>query len=203
MSWISVLLAQAPYGGLFVLIILGGVGLPFPEDATLILCGVLIATEVVRPAPALLLVYSGLLATDVFLHLLGKKYGQMIVEHKRIRKIISPERFALLKEKFDRWGVVVILVGRHMLGLRAQIFLVSGVTKMPLLKFLMADAFSSLFTIAIMVGAGYVGGNSAAVLLKDVRRVEHIAVVVAVAVLTAYVLYRYVRPGGRKPPREG
>jgi membrane protein DedA with SNARE-associated domain len=41
------------YIGIFLLLILGGIGLPFPEDATLILCGFLIAHDIIRLIPAL------------------------------------------------------------------------------------------------------------------------------------------------------
>src|SRR4030066_1119859 len=79
-----------PYLVIFLLLILGGVGLPFPEDATLLLGGFLMAHYVIKPLPAFLVVYSGLLITDFSLYLVGKKYGRRVVEHKRFRKIISP-----------------------------------------------------------------------------------------------------------------
>ena len=49
-----------PYVGLFILLILGGLGLPFPEDATLILCGFLLFHGTVKPVPAFLAVLIGL-----------------------------------------------------------------------------------------------------------------------------------------------
>ena len=182
-----------PYLGMFVLLILGGVGLPFPEDATLIMCGLLISTQVVRPIPALLTVYAGLLIADLTLHFIGRKYGRQIVTHRRFRKIISPERLSYLEEKFNQRGVLFILMGRHFFGLRAQIFLVSGVMRMPSLKFLLADAFSSIFTIALMAGAGYLGGNSLGVLKRDLSRIEHIGILLLVTALIVYLLFRYFK----------
>src|SRR5512146_1081402 len=102
---------QFPYLGLFILLVLGGIGFPFPEDTTLILCGFLIYNSVVKPVPALLVVYGGLLITDVALYFVGKKYGRMIVTHKRFHRIISPERLSLLESKFNKRGVLVVLVG--------------------------------------------------------------------------------------------
>lgn len=89
---------QFPYLGMFSLLILGGVGLPFPEDATLILCGILISIQVVKPIPALLTVYAGLLMADLLLHLIGRKYERQIVTHRRFRKVISPERLTFSKK---------------------------------------------------------------------------------------------------------
>ena len=84
-------------------------------------------------------------------------------------------------------------MGRHFFGLRAQIFLVSGVMRMPSLKFLLADAFSSIFTIALMTGAGYLGGNSLGVLKRDLSRIEHIGILLLVTALIVYLLFRYFK----------
>ena len=181
------------YVGLFALLILGGIGLPFPEDATLILCGFLISLKAVRPLPAIIVVYSGLLAADLLLHLFGKKYGQRIVAHKNFRKIISPEKIQRIENKFNKYGLALILIGRHVVGLRAQLLIVSGVMKMPTYKFLVADAASSLFTILIMVGAGYVGGNSLNIIRKDLSRLEHVALLLIIIILTGYLISRYFR----------
>ena len=188
------LIEQFPYLGMFSLLILGGVGLPFPEDTTLILCGFLIASEVVKPIPALLTIYAGLLIADLILHFIGRKYGRQIVTQRRFRKLISPERLSFFEEKFNRRGILFILLGRHLAGLRAQIFLVSGVLKMPTLKFFLADAVSSLFTMGIMIGAGYLGGNSLEMLKRDLSRIEHLAIVLLVAALIVFLCYKYFKP---------
>ncbi len=189
-----------PYIGLFLLLLLGGVGLPIPEDTTLILCGFLISSLVIKPIPAVLTVYAGLLLSDLSLHFFGRKYGRQIVSHKRFRKWISPERLSLLEGKFNRRGVLIILLGRHLVGLRAQIFLVSGVLRMPTLKFLLADGISSVFTMGIMVGAGYLGGNSLRILRRDVTRLEHVGILLLIAALAVYLAFRYfktLKKGGR------
>jgi membrane protein DedA with SNARE-associated domain len=190
---ISTLVEHFPYIGLFLLLILGGIGFPFPEDTTLILCGFLISTHVVKPVPALLVVYAGLLITDFSLYFVGKKYGRMIVNHKRFHKIISPERLLMLETKFNKKGVFVILIGRHLVGLRAQIFLAAGVMRMSALKFIMADAFSSIFTMALMIGAGYMGGNSLEIIKRDITRIEHIGILLVIILLATYLLFKYVK----------
>ncbi len=193
MSEISSIIEHFPYLGLFLLLILGGIGFPFPEDTTLILCGFLISTHVIETIPALLVIYAGLLITDFSLYFVGKKYGRMIVNHKRFHKIISPERLSMLESKFNKRGVFVILIGRHLVGLRAQIFLAAGVMRMSALKFIMADAFSSLFTMALMIGAGYMGGNSLEIIKKDITRIEHIGILLVIILLTIYLFFRYFK----------
>lgn len=187
------LVDQFPYAGIFALLILGGIGFPFPEDTTLILTGFLIAQSIIKPIPTFLMVYSGLLITDFFLYWVGKKYGRMIVEHKRFRRIISPDRLSKLEEKFKKRDVWVILVGRHLLGLRAQIFLVAGVMRMSAIKFLVADAATALLTIALMGGIGYAGGSSIQILKKDLTKAEHVGVVVIVILIAGWFVFKYFK----------
>lgn len=182
-----------PYAGIFLLLVLGDIGLPFPEDATLILSGFLIAQKVTKLLPTLLVVYSGLLLTDFSLYWVGKKYGRSVIEHKRFRRILSAERLSRLEEKFRKWGIFVVFIGRHFLGLRAQIFLAAGVMKMPTLKFLMADAASAILTVTLMVGIGFWGGNRIQILEKDVKRMEYVGIVIIAILLTGWVVYRYFK----------
>lgn len=194
---VTALVDHFPYVGIFALLILGGIGLPFPEDATLILSGFLVAHGAITPLPTFLTVYAGLLASDFFLYLVGKKYGRMIVEHKKFRRIISHDRLLKLEEKFKKHDVGVILIGRHFLGLRAQIFLVAGVMRMSPVKFLIADATTALLTIAFMGWIGYEGGNSIQILKKDLTRIEHIAIIVLVILFACWIIFVYFK-GNKK-----
>jgi membrane protein DedA with SNARE-associated domain len=110
----------------------------------------------------------------------------MVVEHKRFHKVISPDRLLKLEEKFKKGDVWVILIGRHFLGLRAQIFLAAGVMRMPALRFMIADAATALLTIAFMGGIGYLGGNSVQILKKDISRIEHIAILVLIVLFAGW-----------------
>lgn len=190
---ISAIVEHFPYLGLFGLLIFGGLGLPFPEDTTLILCGFLIFTNVVKPLPALLVVYAGVLLTDLLLYGVGRKYGPIIVTHKRFHKMISMEKLTLLEEKFSRWGILVILFGRHLVGIRAQILLVAGVIRMPFLTFLASDACSASITIAFMVGAGYIGGNSYTIITTDTSRIGHVVVFLIVTCTALYFFLRHIK----------
>ncbi len=196
----SELIKHFPYLGLFVLLVLGGIGLPFPEDATLILCGFLIAHNLVRAIPAIIITYIGLLFADYFLYFVGRKYGRKIATHKRFHKILPPEKLAVIEDKFNKKGSLIILFGRHLLGLRAQLFITAGIMNMPALKFILLDAFTSIFTMALMIGAGYMGGNSLRVIKKDITRIEHVGILLIVVIFALYLVFRYLRQRGENIP---
>jgi len=189
----TLLIHQFPYLGLFLLLVLGTLGLPFPEDGILLLSGFLTAHHVIRPLPAFLVVYSGLLMTDFLLYSVGKKYGRMLVEHERFHKIITEDRLAKLEKKFKKWGALLVFFGRHLLGLRAQIFLVAGVTRMSWKKFLIVDGTSALFTITLWGGLGYLGGNSIQALRRDITNIEQIVMIILAILLGSVLLFKYFK----------
>ena len=82
MFQVSSIINHFPYVGLFLLLLLGEIGFPFPEDATLLLSGFLVAHGMTKLIPTLLVVYGGLLVTDFSLYLIGKNYGRRLFEHK-------------------------------------------------------------------------------------------------------------------------
>lgn len=87
-------------------------------------------------------------------------------------------------------GVGVILLGRHLVGLRSQIFLVAGILRMPRARFILADALSSVLTITIMVGAGYWGGSTLDLLKKDMEEAQHALLILIAIIAVALLIWR-------------
>lgn len=195
MSDVPGLVEHFHYIGLFILLVLGGMGLPFPEGITLMICGFLISNDVIRPIYALIVVLAGMLIGDFIIFYVGRKYGRMILTRKKFYKILSPAKLSILEDKFNKWGTLFIIIGRH---LGFHVFLVAGVMRMPYLKFLVLDVISSFFAIIIMVGAGYLGGNSFQIIRKDITRVEHIAVLIIIILLVIWLLLRYFKSRNRR-----
>jgi membrane protein DedA with SNARE-associated domain len=187
---LSVFLSHFHYFGIFIILILGELGFPFPEGVTLIGCGFLISTNIVRPVQALFIVFSGILIGDLLSYYFGKKYGRSIVTHKRFHKILSPERLSMLEDSFNKRGILFILIGGRLIS---GIFIVAGILKMPFSKLMVIDAISSLFAVTIWVGTGYIGGHSLQVIMNDMTRIEHIGILFVILLLDIYLMYRYFK----------
>jgi membrane protein DedA with SNARE-associated domain len=198
MTDLSSIVEQFPYLGLFLLMILGTLGLPFPEDATLVLGGLLVSQGVVGPVPGFLVLYPSMLMGDFLLYSIGKKYGRQLVEHPRFRKILSAERLDMLETKFRRKGVWVVMAGRQFLGLRAQIFLVAGVMRIPALKFALSDAVSALLTMGIWGWVGYQGGTSVQALREGISSIEHAILLGAIILIGIAGAIHYMRAYGAR-----
>jgi membrane protein DedA with SNARE-associated domain len=185
------------YAGIFLILASSEVGFPFPEDAILLLSGLFAARGIIAPIPAFLVSYSSLLATDLLLYAIGKKYGRRIVEHRRFQKLISLKRLSQLEEqleeKFKKWGVLFVFFGRHVVGVRGQVFLVSGAMRMSVIKFILADGTSAALSVVLMVGTGYWGGNRLQVWRRDVFRIEYIGALALLVLWGSWMLFNYLR----------
>jgi membrane protein DedA with SNARE-associated domain len=67
-------------------------------------------------------------------------------------QILNSRNFGTLpkiEEKFRREGAMGVLFGRHLLGLRTQIFLMAGVMRMSVTKFIIADPTTTLLALTV------------------------------------------------------
>ena len=187
---ISGLVAHFPLFGLFILLVLGGIGFPFPEGITLILCGFLVSHDIIRPLYALIVVFTGMLTGDFLIFFLGRKYGHKVVTLRIFHRILSPQRLSSLEETFKRRKILYILFGRY---LGSSVFLIAGILRTPYLRFIALDVVSSILAIGLLGGAGYLGGKSVQVLKRDIARIEHWGILLTVVLLAAYLSFGYFR----------
>lgn len=190
------IIEQFSYPGLFFLLILGGLGVPFfPEDLILIACGVLISVGIVKPVPAILISYAGLILSDFMLYWAGRKFGRKIVTNQRFERVLSPAKFLIIEKKFRRHSTLIMLLGRLLIGFRTQVFLLSGITKVSMTKFLVIDSFGSAVVLSIMVTAGYLGGKFLESVQKGMLYMEYIVgflIIVTIILSIIYLSYKYM-----------
>jgi membrane protein DedA with SNARE-associated domain len=99
-------------------------------------------------------------ASDFIIFSIGKKYGRSIVTHKRFHRLLPPEKFLVIEEKFRKMGILLIFLGRYLWGVRAQIFLTAGVMGIHPRKFVLTDAFAATLSVAIMFTLGETGART-------------------------------------------
>lgn len=192
---------QFSYPGLFLLLILGSLGFPFPEDAILLFSGYLICTDVLNPVSVALVAYVGVLASDFIIYSMGRRYGRRVVTHPRFHRLLSPERLASLESKFQRCGNILIFLGRHLWGLRSQIFLTAGIMGIPPKKFLLIDALAALITVPVMMTLGCASSQKLKHISLDMVRLGPV-LPVACALLILLLIFRHAVKRRRKNDME-
>jgi membrane protein DedA with SNARE-associated domain len=175
-----------------------GLGLPISEDLTLLLGGGLAARGITDYWPTLACGYFGVLFGDVLIHHWGLRMGPAAYRHRMVRRHLSLERQEKLRMHYAKHGFLTVVVGRHTPMLRAPIFFLAGASRVPLWKFLLADALSAAVTVPIVVWLGFEFGEHLDEIRAKIHQFEWVIVgVVAVAALGWWWWRR--RPKARRP----
>jgi len=176
-----------PHLGLSVILVLGGLGFPFPEGVSLIICGFLISSHIAHPYLLIPIALAGVLTGDMLSYLIGRRYGRTILKHRAFKKIVSQKRLDTFEEKLDRKGFLFIFFGGRFIS---GIFLVAGIMRMPPKKLLLCDTLSAFFSLMIWGGIGYMSAHSLEIIRKDMTVVEHLGILVGVLFLIGYLFYK-------------
>lgn len=139
--------------------------------------------------PAVLAAYTGALASDFIIFSIGKKYGRKLLTHHKFQRILSPEKLRVVENKLKRFGPLLILFGRHILGFRAQLILVTGTLGFPPGKFLLIDTVATALTVTFMVMAGYSGGTWLRHILGENAKTGQIALLLFIGAALVFLLF--------------
>ncbi|MDO4625884.1 MAG: DedA family protein [Pasteurellaceae bacterium] len=156
---------------LFVLIICG-FGVPIPEDITLVSGGIIAGlNDDVNVHLMLVVSLIGVLAGDSTMYWLGRIYGVKILRFRPIRKILTLKRLRMVRAKFDQYGNRVLFIARFLPGLRAPIYMVSGITRrVSYMRFVLLDFLAAIISVPIWVYLGYHGAHNIHWLKEQVHK---------------------------------
>jgi membrane protein DedA with SNARE-associated domain len=187
------LIDKLPYPGLFLALMLGSIGLPIPEEATLLLCGYLIAKAVIQPVPGIAVVYAGVICSDFVVFMLGRHYGRKLLRFRIFKRILSPDRLINLENRFTRFAPLLIIFGRHIFGFRTKIVFMSALMGMTPRKFLLLDSIAATISVSVMVFAGYKGAEWVNNLFSGLSTEDIILLVSGGLILVLIICFIYLR----------
>ena len=174
-----------------LLLLLGGFGLPIPEDPALIAAGALSAKGVVPLWLAITCCVIGVLIGDLMLFR-GARHLGPAVKRSRPFRAIGAERLQKIDDLLMRRGWLMVFLARHVMGIRAVTFALAGMHHMKVRTFFIADALAFAITGPIWFGLGYFFAHKVEE-LAGAERIERFIMAGALAVTVLYVVYSVVR----------
>jgi len=184
------------YIGPFVVLLLCGIGLPLPEEVTLIGAGILLHQEKVEFAPIAAVCALAILMGDSCPYFLGRRYGLSALKIRGIRTILHPERFARFKGRFERHGNWAVFLCRFFAGFRIPGYFVAGMMRMPYGRFLALDSLGVFLSVPISIWLGKLFGGQIERLEERVTDLNMI-----LGFLVASLVVVLLVSGMRKPRR--
>ena len=172
-----------------MILFLCGLGLPIPEELTLLTGGFFIYLGIVRFYPTLVISFLGILGGDLAIYSIGKKWGQDLLNHRNLRWIITESRLERVRQFFCDHGSKTVLIARFISGFRVAAFFAAGMMGVKLGKFLMLDFLGALVLIPLLTLLGLYFGESIGWLSEVIHRIDFWLTVLAILVCLAGLGY--------------
>jgi membrane protein DedA with SNARE-associated domain len=151
------LIADWGYLGIVLVVVLGNVGLPVPEETVLALAGYLVWSGRLHLLPVLLVATASAVAGDNLGYWLGRRYGRAAVE-RYARWLLTPGRVMAIERFITRYGALAVGAARFVGGFRFLAGPLAGAVGLVFRSFFLGNLLGAVLFVPYAVGIGYLIG---------------------------------------------
>lgn len=188
-EWLTV------YGSitLFILLALGILALPIPEETLMVVSGMMIRNGYLAAPSALLAAIGGSICGITLSYLLGRSAGNFFLTKASSWLGLSHRHLKRAHDWFERFGGWALMIGYFVPGVRHFTGFAAGMTEMYFAHFALFAYLGALFWALTFIGTGYFFGEYFLDALQKMHfNIDNIATVAAffIIILLIYFLYR-------------
>lgn len=181
------------YVVVFSILVLCGLGLPLPEDVSLILGGYLAYSKAVDVDVMIAVCFLGILSGDSSIFFMGRRVGRNLKPGSWIGKLVTPDRLAKVEEYFARYGQKIVMAARFMPGLRAAVYFAAGASGLSYPRFILFDGLAACISAPVFVLGGKHFGGEITHFIMVARRAQMTVFGVALALVIGWVVLQRIR----------
>ncbi len=123
---------------------------PFPGDSFIVAAGGLVALGRLDLVVTFFTVVAGGVASVMVLYMLGKRYGREYFIRKDF-KYFSAEDIVRMERQFARYGTLIIIFSRFVVGLRAALAIVAGIGRYQAARMLVFTVISYFLFAGLLI----------------------------------------------------
>lgn len=179
------------YSGLFITLILCGLGLPIPEDIPLIAVGLAAAVGTVHLKTSIFVAMAGVLIGDTIIYYVGYHWGLSLLNRKLVRRVLPEKRLERVRRYFNRYGNRTIFFARFIVGLRAATFWAAGTLNVRYGTFLLFDGLAALISVPAFVYLGWYFGDNIDQLMPVIKDIKLILLLVAMGAIGFFIYWEF------------
>lgn len=158
-DWINQVDTATAYVVIFIVLYVSGAGVPIPEEFPLAASGYFIAIDKMSWWGVALNVGGALVLGDLTAYWLGRRFGNAIWKVPPFRWVLTPARFAKVKQRFHEHQGKALFFGRFFAGVRLVTFIFAGITRVRVIKFVIIDALAAMLSAPIFIVVAYLFGQ--------------------------------------------
>lgn len=180
------------YLAVFGVLLACGLGVPLPEDISLILGGYL-AHHGAASLPIMMFVgFAGIIVGDSLIFYAGRRVGSKVGDGKHgfLARVVTPEKRAKVERLFARHGEKIVMIARFLPGVRAVTYFTAGSVGMKYWRFIFFDGVAALASAPAFVYLGYAFGGELDLLISKLKDGQIVVFGALLAAVVGYFLYR-------------
>lgn len=161
------------YAGIFSILVACGLGVPLPEDISLILGGFLAHQGAVDLAYMIVVGFVGILVGDSLIFFAGRRLGtQALNRFGFLSRIVTPCKRSQVERLFVKHGEKIVMLARFLPGVRAVTYFTAGSAGMSYARFLVFDGIAAMASAPLFVLLGFRFGGELEVLVGKVKQCQ-------------------------------
>lgn len=142
------------YFGVFSILLLEMIGIPFPAETTLIISGFTWQQGLFSLPWLLFFASAGNMAGSMIAYTIGWYFGRPIVLRFGKYIGITGEKLDKLERKFNKYGDWIVFFSKFIAGIRILVPYLSGINRMPLTRFTVFSFVSAILWSSVFVLLG-------------------------------------------------
>jgi membrane protein DedA with SNARE-associated domain len=140
------LLERFKYAAMFGILFLCGLGLPLPEEVTLLASGLAVGWKQADFLLASIACVTGILAGDLLIFVLGRVFGRSFLASRPMQCILTEKRQAKITGLFAKHGAKAVFFARFFAGVRIGVYAYAGQHGMGVFRFIFLDFLGALIS---------------------------------------------------------
>ena len=154
MDGVLALLREYKYFAMFGILCLCGVGLPVPEELTLLAGGFAVGWQWADYSLSCLCCSLGVLAGDSVMFWVGRHFGRWFFASRPVRVLLPKRRQASVRQAFEDHGNKTVFFARFVSGFRIGVYVYAGQHGMKWRRFLLLDLLGCIVSVPLIVLLG-------------------------------------------------
>jgi membrane protein DedA with SNARE-associated domain len=165
---------------------------PFPGDSFIVAAGALVAVHRLEPTLSYLSVLAGGMGSIMIIYLIGRVYGRDFFIRKDY-KLFSAADIVAVEEKFRKYGGLMLIASRFVVGFRVILALAAGMGRFPAYKMFLYTLISYSLFAGILMYLGYKLVENLDLIEYYFDTYKYIAWPIVIIVVGTYVVRRIIK----------
>ncbi|MFO0848817.1 MAG: DedA family protein [Gemmataceae bacterium] len=139
----------------------------------------------------LLVCIVGVVVGDTVIYTVGRVWGPRLLANGWVqRHVLPPDKQHKIEANFAKNGIMILLGARLTPGIRTPVFLMAGVLRMPVQRFLLADALYAVPGVNLLFWLAYLFTDQFVAAVTAVEKHRPLVLVAVLAAVGGVVLYK-------------